>query len=50
MGNQKDLFDGLEATVKAGELKPEDKAENVKSASGNAGGGIPPGFAPPAGE
>ena len=49
MGNQKDLFDGLEATVKSGDTK-ELNGVGAKPASGAAGGGLPPGFAPLAGE
>jgi topoisomerase-4 subunit A len=45
MGNQKDLFDGLDAAGKAVKA-----AKGAKQASGGSAGGLPPPFAPPAGE
>lgn len=53
MGNQSDLFEGLEATVKAGDTKAPEKehggSEGSRETAG-AGGGMPPGFAPMSGE
>ncbi len=45
MGNQKDLFDGLDSAGKAVKA-----AKGAKPASGGAAGGLPPPFAPLAGE
>jgi len=45
MGNQKDLFDGLDAAGKAVKA-----AKGAKQASGGGAGGLPPPFAPLAGE
>ncbi len=45
MGNQKDLFDGLDAAGKAVKA-----AKGAKQASGGAAGGLPPPFAPLAGD
>jgi len=48
MGNQNDLFDGLDATGKA--VKAAKGAKPAKQASGGAAGGLPPPFAPLAGD
>src|SRR3990172_8977605 len=48
MGNQKDLFDGLDAAGKA--VKAAKGAKPAKQASGGAAGGLPPPFAPLAGD
>jgi len=48
MGNQKELFDGLDATGKA--VKAAKGAKPAKQASGGAAGGLPPPFAPLAGD
>ena len=45
MGNQKDLFDGLDSAGKAVKA-----AKGAKPASGGSAGGLPPPFAPLAGE
>jgi topoisomerase-4 subunit A len=48
MGNQKDLFDGLDAAGKA--VKAARGAKPAKQASSGGAGGLPPHFAPLAGE
>jgi topoisomerase-4 subunit A len=48
MGNQKDLFDGLDAAGKA--VKGAKGTRPAKPASGGGAGGLPPPFAPLAGE
>jgi len=48
MGNQKDLFDGLDAAGKA--VKGPKDAKPPKRAPGGAGSGLPPPLAPNAGE